>query len=102
LQEWLERAQDRVTDALTSASPPIAIRAAVESSADTRYLLIAAGEVADETRAAEHVAAGAPDRVQVWTVPGADHTGGLDTRPDEWEGRVVTFLSDALGRDATT
>jgi dienelactone hydrolase len=98
LQVRLEQVQDWVTDALTSAPRPTPLRRAVEASGDTRYLLIAAGEVADETRAAEYVAAGAPDRVRVWTVPGAAHTGGLAARPAEWEQRVVTFLSDALGR----
>jgi fermentation-respiration switch protein FrsA (DUF1100 family) len=97
-QEQLERVQDWVTEALTRAPRPTTLRGAVEASGDTRYLLIAAGDVADETHAAEHIATGAPDRVQVWTVPGAAHTGGLAARPAEWEQRVVTFLSDALGR----
>ena len=36
-----------------------------------------------------HVAAGAPDRVETWTVPAAAHIGGLATAPEEWTDRVV-------------
>jgi fermentation-respiration switch protein FrsA (DUF1100 family) len=96
VQEQLERLQDWVTDALTSASVPTSSRAAVEASGDPRYLLITAGDVADEGHAAAYVAAGAPDRVQTWTVPDAGHTDGLHTRPDEWEARVIAFLTDSL------
>jgi uncharacterized protein len=96
VQEQLERLQDLVTDALTSASVPTSMREAVETSRDTRYLLVTAGDVADEGHAAAYVAAGAPDRVQTWTVPGAGHTDGLRTQPDEWEARVIAFLTDSL------
>ena len=59
-------------------------------------LLVAAGEVAGEARAARYLAAGAPERVEVWVVPGAGHTGGLDTDPGSWTSRVTTFLDEAL------
>jgi len=95
VQEQIEALQDRVTDVLTSATVPISARAAVEAS-DARYLLVAAGEVADEGHAAAYVRAGAPHRVATWTVPGAAHTDGLATDPAEWEARVVGFLNDAL------
>ena len=95
-QEGLEWAQDRVTDLLTGASVPRSLRTAVVRSGATRYLLVTAGNVDDEGRAAAHLAAVDPVRVDVWTVPGADHTGGLATRPAEWERRVVAFLDDAL------
>jgi dienelactone hydrolase len=97
VQEQLEHVQDWVTNALTSASIPTSSRAAVEASGDSRYLLITAGDLPDEGHAAAHVAAGAPDRVRTWTVPGAGHTQGLQTQPDEWEARVIAFLTDALG-----
>jgi dienelactone hydrolase len=96
LQEALERVQDSVTNLLTSASTPTSMRTAVEASPGTRYLLINAGNVADEGHAAEYVASGAPDRVQTWTVEGAAHTAGLQTAPDEWSTRVTTFLTEAL------
>jgi dienelactone hydrolase len=98
-QEVLERVQDGVTDLLTSASVPISSRAAVETSDDTRYLLITAGDVPDEGHAAAFVRAGAPERVETWTVEGAGHTGGLKTAPDEWAERVTAFLTAALLAD---
>ena len=102
VQEQLERLQDVATDALTSASVPTSMREAVEASGDTRYLLITAGTVADEGRAAAYIAAGAPERVHIWTVPDAAHTGGLQTDPQEWEARVIAFLTDSLGTGSET
>ena len=52
VQEQLERLQDVVTGALTTATAPSSMRSAVESSGGTRYLLITAGDVDDEGRAA--------------------------------------------------
>jgi uncharacterized protein len=95
VQVQLEHVQDWVTDVLTRAPPPTPLRAAVERSA-ARYLLVTAGNVGDEGHAAAHLRAAAPDRVEVWTVPHADHTGGLGTAPEAWEARVSTFLTDAL------
>ena len=97
VQEQLERLQDVVTDTLTVASVPTSMREAVATSAGTRYLLITAGTVADEGHAAANIAAGAPEWVQIWTVPDAEHTGGLHTEPEEWEARVIAFLTDSLG-----
>ena len=39
-------------------------------------------------------AAGEPK--EIWLVPGAEHTGGIDVAPAEYEQRVVAFLDDAL------
>ena len=91
--DWLTQA---ATDLLTEAGPPRTLRAAVESSS-CPVLLIAAGEVADEAHAARFIAAGAPDRVDVWVVAGAGHTGGLAADEREWTLRVTTFLDAALG-----
>ena len=97
VQEQIEKVQDLVTDVLTSASVPTALRTAIVESGTTRYLLIAAGDVDAELQAAAHMAAGAPARVEVWTIPGVGHTGGLAAAPDVWAERVVGFLDDALG-----
>ena len=53
LQEQIERLQDMATDVLTDASVPTSMRDAVATSGDTRYLLITAGNVADEGHAAD-------------------------------------------------
>jgi dienelactone hydrolase len=95
-QEQLERVQDVVTDTLTDASVPTSLRSAVEASGLTRYLLITAGNVPNEGDAAAYLAGAAPERVQVWTVERAGHTEGLEVAPDEWTGRVVSFLSETL------
>jgi pimeloyl-ACP methyl ester carboxylesterase len=96
LQEQIEKAQYWVADYLTAAAPPTALRSAIAASDDTPFLLIAAGDVDDETAAATYMAAAAPDRVTVWTVDGASHTAGLDTAPDDWEDRVIGFLDRHL------
>lgn len=33
---------------------------------------------------------------EVWRVPGAGHTGGIDAAPEEYERRVVSFFDEAL------
>jgi uncharacterized protein len=40
------------------------------------------------------IAAGEPK--QIWRVTGADHTGGLEAQPAEYERRVVAFFDEAL------
>ncbi len=97
VQEQAEKVQDGVTDYLTDASRPIALRTAVARSPGTRFLLITAGNVADEGHAASSIQATASARVEVWNVDGADHVEGLATQPAEWEQRVVDFLDDSLG-----
>lgn len=96
LQEQIEKAQYWVADYLTAAAPPTALRSAIAASDDTPFLLIAAGDVEEETAAATYMASAAPNRVSVWTVDGASHTGGLDTAPDDWEDRVIGFLDRHL------
>ena len=97
LQEQLDRITYGVADLLTPADPPTPLRAAAEQAAPTPILLIAAGEVPDEEHAAQWIQAGSPDTVTVWEVPGAGHTGGLRTDPEQWIDRVTTFLDEALG-----
>lgn len=41
-----------------------------------------------------YAAAGEPK--QIWKVPGAEHTGGIEAQPAEYERRVVGFFDDAL------
>jgi pimeloyl-ACP methyl ester carboxylesterase len=96
LQEQFEKAQFWVVDHLTESPPPISLRDAVVGSGDTPFLLITAGDVPDERSAAEFIASAAPDRVQTWEVEGSAHTGGLSTKPVEWEQRVVAFLDTHL------
>jgi pimeloyl-ACP methyl ester carboxylesterase len=97
----LQRALDRLTyglvDLLTQASPPTALTDAVRAARQAEFLLVTAGTMPDEARAAAVLAAAAPDRVQVWTVPDARHTHALQADPGAWRARVVAFLDDRLG-----
>ncbi len=97
LQERFEKVQDWVTEYLTESSTPVSLRSAVESSDETRFLLITAGDLPDERYAADFIASGASERVEVWEVEGSGHTDGLTTDPSEWEERVVGFLDRCLG-----
>jgi dienelactone hydrolase len=36
---------------------------------------------------------------QIWLVPGAEHTGGIEAQPEEYERRVVGFFDEALLAD---
>jgi len=108
--EWLPRSfgwrgdaqlvVDRVTfglaDALVPESPPPPLRTSV--AAGFPLLLITAGRVSDEGRAAVWIREGSPDTVRIWTVPGAGHTGGVRERPAEWSERVLDFLALASDR----
>lgn len=96
VQERVEDAQYGIVDYLSEASPPTGLRGAVEATSDVRYLLITAGSVEDEGRAAAHIRSGDPDRVEVWEVSGADHTGAYAEDPEGWARRVVSFLDQAL------
>ncbi len=97
---WLQQRVDWVlyaaTDLLTSASPPVSLRAAVAEAAPRPVLLIAGGNVADEANAGRWIQAASPGSVDLWVVPGAGHTGGLSTQPKEWEARVTSFLDRSL------
>jgi fermentation-respiration switch protein FrsA (DUF1100 family) len=89
----------RLADLLSDASPPIALRAAARAASPRPILLITAGKVADEAHADVAVRAASPGNVEVWTVPGADHIGGLHTAPGAWTAHVTTFFDRALLRN---
>jgi dienelactone hydrolase len=97
VQEQVDRITYGLIDLLSPASPPVALVDAVADSAPARFLLIAGGEVADEVLVAERLRAAAPDRTEVWIVPGAGHVAGLPTQPSAWPERVLGFLATALG-----
>jgi pimeloyl-ACP methyl ester carboxylesterase len=53
------------------------------------------GQGGEATRQPRYYAAGGEPK-QLWRVPGARHTGGLDAQPEEYERRVVDFFDRAL------
>jgi dienelactone hydrolase len=95
LQRALDRYTFGVTDLLTPASSPNPLGESVAAS-DADFLLVTAGQVPDEKRAADSLEAAAPARVQVLEVPDATHTDGLDTAPQEWTEAVLGFLDAHL------
>ncbi len=95
VQEGLEAVQTGVASVFSGLEPPRTLEDGVRRGT-AQVLLVTAGERPDEGYAAAGLRAAAPDRVEVWTVPGSDHTGGLSTAPEEWERRVVGFLDRAL------
>jgi uncharacterized protein len=88
--------QDTTAALLAGTGPPIDLHSAVVAAAPRPLLLIAGGEVAQEGLAGQRLQAAAPDRVELWEVPGAGHTGGLTADADEWATRVGAFLDRAL------
>jgi fermentation-respiration switch protein FrsA (DUF1100 family) len=53
------------------------------------------GEGGESSHQARYYAAARAPKV-LWRVPGAEHTGGMEARPAEYERRVTTFLDAAL------
>ena len=106
LRGWLQGRIDwlrfSVTDLLTPASPPITLRQAVVAAAPTRFLLITAGNVADESVVARVLAAASPSTVEVWDVPDTGHTKAFATHPEEWESHVTSFLARSLHPQSPT
>lgn len=49
----------------------------------------------EDVRQPEYFAA-AREPKRIWKVPGAEHTGGIEARPAEYEERVIAFLDGAL------
>lgn len=97
LQRGLDQLTYGVAALLTPAPMPPPLHTAIARAKSTPLLLIAAGDAVDEPEAVAYLQTAAPDRVQAWTVPGAAHTQGLATAPNEWTDRVTAFLAHALG-----
>lgn len=101
LQQGIDRLAYSLTGLLTDAPRPPALRDSVADAAGrekpTAFLLVTGGDRPDERHAADLIRSAAPEAVDVWTVPGADHTAGLRTAPGAWEDRVIGFLDRTLG-----
>jgi dienelactone hydrolase len=95
VQEGLELLRYTLTDLLTSAPTPISLSDAIGRASSTPFLLIAAGNVADERHVINNLG-DASQHVTTWVVPGSGHTQGLTTAPAEWERRVTAFLDETL------
>lgn len=87
---------DAITGLLSGVRRPIALHTAIARAPQAHFLLITAGKVADERRAAAYFRSAAPNRVQVWDVRGATHTHGLRTSPARWTEFVIAFFDREL------
>jgi uncharacterized protein len=95
IQQRIDALTTACTDRLTDADLPITLRAAASAVSPRPVLLITAGNAPDEAHAARYMQRGNAN-VQVWEVPNTGHTKGLNTHPEQWEQRVITFLASAL------
>jgi pimeloyl-ACP methyl ester carboxylesterase len=100
VQEGIEWLRYSLADLLTSAPKPVSLSTSIERSSSTPFLLIAAGDVADEQHAARYLESRMGGDVSVWVIPHCGHTQGLVVAPAEWEQRVTLFLDDHLGVSA--
>jgi fermentation-respiration switch protein FrsA (DUF1100 family) len=77
--------------------PPPNLKDLVPKIAPRPVFLIHAGGTGSggEQLSAEYHSV-AKEPTTVWKVPGADHVGGIDARPAEYERRVVGFFDRAL------
>ena len=89
-----------MTAALTVFSnhgPPPSIESRIAHIAPRSVFLIHAdpGLGAESTRGPIYYAA-AGEPKQIWKVPGSEHTGGMHSRPKEYERRVIDFFNHSL------
>jgi len=85
----------RLIQAVSGTKPAPPLEDVVGRIAPHPVLLIASGHGAEVE--ANHIyrdAAGRP--AAPWVIPEAGHTGGLRSRPDEYERRTIGFLDRAL------
>jgi pimeloyl-ACP methyl ester carboxylesterase len=75
--------------------PPLADRIGLIAPRPVFLIYTDPGQGGEKQRQPDYYAA-AGEPKQMWKVPGASHTGGIDAHPAEFEQRVVGFLDDAL------
>jgi hypothetical protein len=81
----------------SNSTPPQSLDDLAARIAPTPFFLIyAVPGQGGEAELSERFFEAAREPKQIWLVPGADHTGGIEARPDEYERRVVGFFDDAL------
>jgi uncharacterized protein len=85
------------TTVFSNQSPPPPLVERIRRIAPRPVFLIYAdpGQGGEKERQPGYYAAAGQPK-QMWKVPGATHTGGIDAQPAEFERRVIAFLKDAL------
>ena len=75
--------------------PPLAERIGLIAPRPVFLIYADPGQGGEKERQPGYFAA-AGEPKQMWKVPGASHTGGIDAQPAEFERRVIGFLDGAL------
>jgi fermentation-respiration switch protein FrsA (DUF1100 family) len=82
---------------LSGASPGEPLMESVADVSPTPLLLIGAdGSLPDELEINRIYAEAAREPVELWQLPGVNHTAAIRERPEEYERRVIGFFDDAL------
>ena len=92
--------QSAALTVMTGTAPPPSLKHLVPRIAPRHVFFIYAGHGAggEEYNSDYYAAAAAPKAI--WKIPEANHTGGYEARPREYEQRVVGFFDHALlGRE---
>jgi fermentation-respiration switch protein FrsA (DUF1100 family) len=90
--------QTAAVSILSGQPPPPSLGDVVESITPGATFLIEAENGAGGEDLNPEYFERAGDPKQIWEVPGAGHTDGLDARPAEYERRVVAFFNQYLKR----
>ena len=81
---------------LTNQAPPAHLESLVSRIAPRPVMLIAAPNSKHGEQLNRDYYAAAKEPKTLWEMPEASHVGGIDSRPREYERRVVRFFDDAL------
>jgi dienelactone hydrolase len=86
------------TAVFTNNLPPADLKSLVPQIAPRAVFFIYGehGQGGSEKLPNQGFYAEAGDPKAIWEVPGAGHVGGITTRPEEYERRVIGFFDDAL------
>jgi uncharacterized protein len=80
-----------------NSTPPASLEDLAGQIAPTPFFLIyAVPGQGGEAELSETYFEAAREPKEIWLVPGAGHTGGIEAQPAEYERRVVGFFDDAL------
>jgi hypothetical protein len=97
---WEEMLGDAVTTAgvtvLTGELPPPDLQHLVPRISASTFFIYGENGQPSERPANRAFAASMQGRAQLWEVPNAGHTGGIDAVPEEYERRVIAFFDSAL------
>ncbi|MDX6378647.1 MAG: uncharacterized protein QOE98_2950, partial [Gaiellaceae bacterium] len=84
------------TAMFANETPPANLRHLVAQISPRPIFLISAGHGVDSEVLNKQFYAAAGEPRTLWEIPEAGHTGGIESRPREYEQRVVAFFDQAL------